>query len=725
MGGLAYPLLVLALLVGVVHPQYLNAGLLDDAQPARTRVGGQRLLTQPPAAAAPVQGAQGDLSVGERAQLERERMGMQREALASQMASRRDTAKATQPAAGWRDDSVPEASREKQQQTYEQHRGKRPDPGGIASAMAGSDAVTSLADRRAVAAERLAAVRAQNADRQKNRANPHVTPPPPPVPSSPPPSPRVSTSGWYHIDDGGSVAFRSSPNMESRTSAIAQPNDLVYAAREPEQFPGWIQTDEGLWLPKTYLIPVAVPPSDMQMERAHATHSALAEAAENRESTPEGRSQPPQPPSAPPPRLPPRPRAASSGRSGGARGGVGWYRVDDGGSVAFRKSPSIGDRTAAVANANDFVYMARSPPEHAGWLQTDEGLWLPTQFLVQLGPHEQPTDAEQEAAHEAHSVQADRAFDEGQSFPPLPQPSATPPPPRRLQQEEKEQVKGDECVDSDWKCGTWAQAGECEKDADFMTKNCRLACGLCAVGNGAAVTDEGNAEMERLYAAEAAKLAAAGGSSSDGTSGTPNNNDGMAEVTQQLDKPPMKGDGDMPKHGGGGKLSNLSELKATASKGLESDPGSTQGAVLESVVPQDPAISRAARKLESFQGTGAKPKPVLRITSPAKQDVIFTRSANANDDAANTTTSVATVPVTYNLDGGAPVSLGPQVGGGVVSVCVTLDKAPINGWKGGNGQTISRQAQLFFDSTSKEATRAVDESCFVEHSTLSLPNLGW
>ena len=721
MGGLAYPLLVLALLAAVVHPQYLNAGLLDDAQPARTRVGGQRLLAQPPAAAAASsQGAQGDLSVGERAQLERERMGAQREELASQMASRRQAARASQPAAGWRHDSVPESSREKQQQTYEQHR-NRPDAGGIASAMAGSDAATSLADRRAAAAERLAAVRAQNADRQKNRANPYLTPPPPPVPSSQP-SPRVSSNGWYHVDDGGSVAFRSSPNMESRTSAIAQPNDLVYAAREPEQFPGWIQTDEGLWLPKTYLIPVADPPSDMQMERAHATHSALAEAAANGESTPGGRPQPPQPPPAPPappPRLPPRPRIASPRTSGGAHGGVGWYRVDDGGSVAFRKSPSMGDRTAAVANANDFIYMARSPPEYPGWLQTDEGLWLPTQFLVQLGPHEQPTDAEQEAAHEAHSAQADRAFDEGQSLPPLPQPSATPPPPRRLQQEEKEQVPDDGCVDSDWKCSTWAQAGECEKDAEFMSKNCRLACGLCPAGSGVAGTGVGSAEMERLYAAEAAKLAAAGGSSSEATFGMANNNDGMA---QQLDRPPMKDDGDIPKRSSGGKLS---ELKATASKGLESDPGTAQGAVLESAVPQDPAIARAARKLESFQGAGAKQKPVLRITSPAKQDVIFTPSANANDDAANTSTSVATVPVTYNLDGGASVSLGPQVGGGVVSVCVTLDKAPINGWKGGNGQTISRQAQLFFDSTSKEASRAVEESCFMEHSTLSLPNLGW
>ena len=63
--------------------------------------------------------------------------------------------------------------------------------------------------------------------------------------------------------------------------------------------------------------------------------------------------------------------------------------------------------------------------------------------------------------------------------------------------------------------------------------------------------------------------------------------------------------------------------------------------------------------------------------------------------------------------------------GGVVSLCVTLDKAPVSGWEGGRGQTISRQAQLFFDGTSKEVTRTVEETCFTEQTTLSLPGLGW
>ena len=46
--------------------------------------------------------------------------------------------------------------------------------------------------------------------------------------------------------------------------------------------------------------------------------------------------------------------------------------------------------------------------EHPGWLQTEEGLWLPTTFLV--GPVATPSAAEQEAAHESHGYAADVAF---------------------------------------------------------------------------------------------------------------------------------------------------------------------------------------------------------------------------------------------------------------------------------------------------------------------------
>ena len=35
------------------------------------------------------------------------------------------------------------------------------------------------------------------------------------------------------------------------------------------------------------------------------------------------------------------------------------------------------------------------------------------------------------------------------------------------------------CDDSDVACGEWAQAGECEKNRDYMRTACRKACGLC------------------------------------------------------------------------------------------------------------------------------------------------------------------------------------------------------------------------------------------------------
>lgn len=36
-----------------------------------------------------------------------------------------------------------------------------------------------------------------------------------------------------------------------------------------------------------------------------------------------------------------------------------------------------------------------------------------------------------------------------------------------------------DCVDGDAQCASWATSGECEKNAAFMAKTCRAACGLC------------------------------------------------------------------------------------------------------------------------------------------------------------------------------------------------------------------------------------------------------
>merc|ERR1719348_2650221 len=35
------------------------------------------------------------------------------------------------------------------------------------------------------------------------------------------------------------------------------------------------------------------------------------------------------------------------------------------------------------------------------------------------------------------------------------------------------------CFDKDDKCQTWADAGECEKNPDWMTPNCPKSCGKC------------------------------------------------------------------------------------------------------------------------------------------------------------------------------------------------------------------------------------------------------
>jgi hypothetical protein len=56
----------------------------------------------------------------------------------------------------------------------------------------------------------------------------------------------------------------------------------------------------------------------------------------------------------------------------------------------------------------------------------------------------------------------------------------------RLWAELRERMPGAEaaaaargCEDKDARCGKWAAAGECEKNAGFMRSSCRVACGLC------------------------------------------------------------------------------------------------------------------------------------------------------------------------------------------------------------------------------------------------------
>lgn len=62
---------------------------------------------------------------------------------------------------------------------------------------------------------------------------------------------------FYRVDEGGAVAFRTTPNMDDRSNAVAASGAFVEAAREPPEFPDWVQSvsaaSSGLWLPKKYL----------------------------------------------------------------------------------------------------------------------------------------------------------------------------------------------------------------------------------------------------------------------------------------------------------------------------------------------------------------------------------------------------------------------------------------------------------------------------------------
>jgi hypothetical protein len=169
--------------------------------------------------------------------------------------------------------------------------------------------------------------------------SPTAAPPSPPSPPStlglspsPPQRPLESApaggAGWYRVDDGGSVAFRKSPNRADRTDASAvrktPPNpshwrdrivepvfgvgqaagQLVYAAREPAAHPGWVQTEEALWLERAYLLPLAIGErlTPAQVEEARAVHMAAADIVF-------GTPPPPAPPlqSPPTPLMPPGP----------------------------------------------------------------------------------------------------------------------------------------------------------------------------------------------------------------------------------------------------------------------------------------------------------------------------------------------------------------------------------------------------------------------------------
>jgi hypothetical protein len=141
---------------------------------------------------------------------------------------------------------------------------------------------------------------AQFAEAERQMAYPPTSAAEPAIPYTPYVPPANSGANWYVVDDEGAVALRQSPSMESKTPTALQPGAIVYAA---ENLGGWIKNEEGLWLPTGFLVPFA------------AEKLQLTEAAHRR-------------------------------KEAGVGGQPRWYRVDDGGSVCFRRSSEFYDKVS-------------------------------------------------------------------------------------------------------------------------------------------------------------------------------------------------------------------------------------------------------------------------------------------------------------------------------------------------------------------------------------------
>ena len=69
------------------------------------------------------------------------------------------------------------------------------------------------------------------------------------------------------------------------------------------------------------------------------------------------------------------------------------YRVDDGGAVAFRKTPTMADRSDVHAKPGDVIVVedrhcnsgsGENGQQQEEWVRHTNGLWLPVQFLVEI-----------------------------------------------------------------------------------------------------------------------------------------------------------------------------------------------------------------------------------------------------------------------------------------------------------------------------------------------------
>eukprot|EP01047_Picozoa_sp_COSAG01_P090453 COSAG01_NODE_22296_length_862_cov_0.782438_1_plen_218_part_01 len=136
----------------------------------------------------------------------------------------------------------------------------------------------------------------------------------------PPPSQEGVGGSWYSVDPGGAVKLRTGPSMDYLSPCILNEGDLVYAHSELAK---WVQNEEGLWVPKSFLVPL----DPEKLAAAKAAHKHKRE------------------------------QLAAAGPGGSAE--PGWYRVDDDGSVVFRRSPVYDDRTSLLARERELIFIAR------------------------------------------------------------------------------------------------------------------------------------------------------------------------------------------------------------------------------------------------------------------------------------------------------------------------------------------------------------------------------
>jgi hypothetical protein len=93
-------------------------------------------------------------------------------------------------------------------------------------------------------------------------------------------APEPFQPSWFRVDDGGAVWFRESADMEDRASVAARAGDLLFISEQSANHPGWMKTEEGLWMHARFLAPVPTdtPLAQAVLEEARLSHRATAEA---------------------------------------------------------------------------------------------------------------------------------------------------------------------------------------------------------------------------------------------------------------------------------------------------------------------------------------------------------------------------------------------------------------------------------------------------------------